>query len=75
MRFTEPVPNNPWPHGMAISVEDTPQHLTILLFIREAWGIAAGADVPPLDPVPDPGVRPTPTGNCDPAGQPTCRSH
>jgi hypothetical protein len=56
MRFTEPVPHNPWPHDMVIRVDDTPQHLTVLLFIRQAWGVAANADVPPLAPVPDIGA-------------------
>jgi hypothetical protein len=60
MRFTEPVPRNPWPHDMIIRVDDTPQHLTILLFIRQAWGIADGAAVPPLDPVPDIGASQLP---------------
>lgn len=56
MRFTQPVPHNPWPHDMVIRVDDTPQHLTVLLFIRQAWGVAANADVPPLAPVPDIGA-------------------
>jgi hypothetical protein len=60
MRFTEPVPHNPWPHDMVIHVDDTPQHLAILLFIRQAWGIADRADVPPLDPVPDIGASQLP---------------
>ena len=50
------VPENPWPHGMAIRVDDTPHHLTLLLFIRHAWEIAADADVPRLEPLPDAGT-------------------
>ena len=46
MRFLGRMADNPWPQDMVIRVEDTPQHLTILLFIRHAWGIAADADVP-----------------------------
>jgi hypothetical protein len=56
MRFTEPMPHDPWPHDMVIRVDDTPQHLTVLLFIRQAWGIAAGPDVPTLAPVPQGGA-------------------
>ena len=56
MRFTEPMPHNPWPHDMVIRVDDNPQHLTVLLFIRQAWGIAAGTDVPALSPVPEGGA-------------------
>lgn len=55
MRFVRlwgPVPYNRWPRGMAIRVDDTPHHLLILLFIRQAWGIAAAADVPALEPLP-----------------------
>ena len=47
--------SNPWPQGMAIRVDETPHQLTILLFIRHAWGIAADVDVPRLDPLPDVG--------------------
>lgn len=60
MRFTEPVANNPWPNDMVIHVDDSPQHLTVLLFVRHTWGIAAGADVPPLDPVPHAGASQLP---------------
>ncbi|WP_219816503.1 hypothetical protein [Arthrobacter sp. Y81] len=56
MRFTEPMPHNPWSQDMVIRVDDNPQHLTVLLFIRQAWGIAASADVPPLSPVPEGGA-------------------
>jgi hypothetical protein len=56
MRFTEQAPDNPWPQDMVIRVDETPHHLTILLFIRQAWGIAAEADVPRLDPLPDIGA-------------------
>jgi hypothetical protein len=40
---------------MAIRVDQTPHHLTILLFIRRAWGIAGDATVPSLEPLPDVG--------------------
>jgi hypothetical protein len=67
MRLWGPVQSTPWPAGMAISVDDTPHHLTILLFARHAWGIAADAAVPPLDPVPHPGHSLLP-GSVDKSG-------
>lgn len=60
MRYWDPVPETAWPHGMAIRVDDTPHHLTILLFIRDAWHIAADADVPGLEPLPDAGTSQLP---------------
>ncbi|CAI3803181.1 hypothetical protein NKCBBBOE_03283 [Pseudarthrobacter sp. MM222] len=66
MRLWGPMPSTAWPAGMTISVDDTPHHLTILLFARHAWGIAADADVPRLDPVPDPGSSRLP-GSADKA--------
>jgi hypothetical protein len=56
MRYWDSLPDNPWPHGMAIRVDDTPHHLTLLLFIRHAWDIAADADVPRLEPLPAAGT-------------------
>lgn len=56
MMYRDRVPDNPWPHGMAISVDDTPHHLTVLLFIRDAWKLEADADVPRLEPLPDVGT-------------------
>jgi hypothetical protein len=38
---------------MVIRVNDTPHHLTLLLFVREAWSIASDMDIPPLDPAPN----------------------
>ena len=55
MRFNGPAPDNPWPQDMAIRVDETPHHLSILLFIRHAWEVAADADVPRLSPLPDVG--------------------
>ncbi|MCU1414697.1 MAG: hypothetical protein JWN80_2037 [Microbacteriaceae bacterium] len=49
MQSSEPVPGNPWPHDMVIAVDDFPDTLMRLLWIREAWGLEwAEADVPPL---------------------------
>lgn len=36
MRSETPMPGNPWPHDMSITVEDRPQDLLELLWIREA---------------------------------------
>ncbi|MDQ6752679.1 MAG: hypothetical protein M3017_04525 [Actinomycetota bacterium] len=52
MRFSRPQPGNPWRHDMVIRV-DHPHHVHVLLFIREAWSLAADADIPALDPRPD----------------------
>ncbi|WP_157156748.1 MULTISPECIES: hypothetical protein [unclassified Diaminobutyricimonas] len=54
MRSTEPIPGNPWPRDMVISV-DNPHHLELLLFIRQAWDVGRETAVPELDPVPDVG--------------------
>ncbi|BCW68288.1 hypothetical protein NicSoilB4_30510 [Arthrobacter sp. NicSoilB4] len=59
MKYWDPVPDNPCPPGMAIRV-DTPHHLTLLLFIRDAWHIAGDADVPRLEPLPEAGISQLP---------------
>ena len=49
MRSNRPMPGNPWPHDMTITVEDDPHTLLDLLWIREAWGLEPiGDDLPPL---------------------------
>lgn len=55
MRSERPRPGNPWPHDMVIRVDDNPNNVCELLFIRSAWGIPPDAAVPPLAPHPDPG--------------------
>lgn len=48
MRSTTPIPGNPWPHDMVITVDDDPHQLVELLWVREAWGLeATGGDLPP----------------------------
>lgn len=42
-----------WPREMVIRVNEDPHHLTLLLFVRQAWSIAGDVDIPPLKPVPD----------------------
>ncbi|MBD3942662.1 hypothetical protein IF188_13245 [Microbacterium sp. NEAU-LLC] len=50
MRSTSPIPGNPWPHDMAITVEDRPHTLLELLWVREAHGlrIEGDDDLPPM---------------------------
>ena len=43
------MPGNPWPHDMLLTVEDDPQALVDLLWIRETWILKpVGDDLPPL---------------------------
>ena len=39
MRSSVPLSGNPWPHDMVITVEDDPQSLLDLLWIRGAWNL------------------------------------
>src|SRR3954452_6655568 len=55
MRSNRPLPGNPWPHDMAITVSENPNHIALLLFIRSAWGIAQDMDIPALNPAPNAG--------------------
>lgn len=49
MRSLVPIPGNPWPHDMTITVEEDSQVLLELLWIREAWNLhPIGDDLPPL---------------------------
>jgi hypothetical protein len=49
MRSLVPIPGNPWPHDMVITVEDDSHTLIDLLWIREAWNLhPVGDDLPPL---------------------------
>ena len=61
MRSDRPIPGNPWPHDMVISI-DEPYNICQLLFIRNAWGIASDVDIPMLDPFPDAGDSFLPSG-------------
>lgn len=48
MRSLVPMPDNPWPHDMVITIEDSPHALLDLLWIREAWQLdPEGDDLPP----------------------------
>lgn len=49
MRSERPIPDNPWPHDMTLTVEDRPTFLLELLWLREAHGLRPeGGDLPPL---------------------------
>ncbi|MGW8484034.1 hypothetical protein ACWGJP_12960 [Microbacterium sp. NPDC055903] len=49
MRSSAPLPGNPWPHDMSITVDESPSLLMELLWIREAHGLRPGGeDLPPL---------------------------
>ncbi|WP_349899251.1 hypothetical protein [Parafrigoribacterium soli] len=49
MRSSVPIPGNPWPHDMTITIEESSQPLLELLWVREAWGLhPVGDDLPPL---------------------------
>ncbi|WP_213816940.1 hypothetical protein [Glaciihabitans sp. dw_435] len=50
MQSLYPDPSNPWPHDMLLRIEDQNAHLTELLFVRAAWGLAPDIPVPELDP-------------------------
>lgn len=47
MRSMMPMPGNPWPHDMAISIEDHSSPIEELLWIREAYALRPEGDVPP----------------------------
>lgn len=48
MRSSGPIPGNPWPQDMVITVEDSSNALLDLLWIREAWDFRpTGDDLPP----------------------------
>lgn len=49
MWASEPIPGNPWPHDMVLTIENAPHTLYELLWIREAWDLQMSAkDLPPL---------------------------
>ncbi|GAB3610869.1 hypothetical protein GCM10027414_29950 [Humibacter ginsengiterrae] len=49
MRSTFPMPDNPWPHDMVITIEDSAHSLLDLLWVREAWQLEPeGSELPPV---------------------------
>lgn len=60
MRSVGLWPDNPWPHDMVIRIDETPNALLTLLFVRAAWELAPEADVPDLDPHPSCGASAAP---------------
>lgn len=62
MRSDRPMPGNPWPRDMTMTVEDRPTTLLELLWLREAHGLVPeGDDLPPL-------LRETPAPAASPVG-------
>ena len=59
MRSEHPIPGNPWPHDMVISV-DQPSNILELLYLRSAWGLLPDLPIPPLAAEPDPGTSSAP---------------
>lgn len=55
MRLEHPLPGDSWPHDMVIRIDDNPNNVNELLFVRSVWGIAHEADIPPLSPQPHAG--------------------
>src|SRR4051812_35700978 len=47
MRSAGPIPGNPWPHDMVITVDDDPQQLLELLWLRDRWLLASDHPDPP----------------------------
>jgi hypothetical protein len=53
MRSSEAIPGNPWPHDMALEIDDSPHALLDLLWLREACALEpTGLDLPPRLVVP-----------------------
>jgi hypothetical protein len=48
MRSITPIEGNPWPHDMTITIDDGPQQVMELLWIREAFSLHPVGDLPPL---------------------------
>lgn len=48
MRSVQPIPGNPWPHDMSITIENHANALLELLWVREAYALDPVGDVPPL---------------------------
>ncbi|WP_345761323.1 hypothetical protein [Diaminobutyricibacter sp. McL0608] len=47
MRSSVPIPGNPWPRDMRLTIENDSQTLHELLWIREAWALPLPLDDPP----------------------------
>jgi len=56
-----PIPGNPWPHEMAIHLDESPGNLVELLYIHESWHLVDDMGIPALDPIPEPGTSAAPT--------------
>ena len=48
MRSSVPIPGNPWPHDMVLTITDDDDAILELLWVREAWALQpTGVDLPP----------------------------
>ncbi|WP_150957914.1 hypothetical protein [Microbacterium testaceum] len=47
MQSAHPVPGDPWPHEMLLSIQDSPHEAFEMLWVREAYGLEVSGDVPP----------------------------
>jgi hypothetical protein len=47
MRSLEPIPGNPWPHDMVLTISNDDQSIDELLWVRAAWGLTPRGDAPP----------------------------
>ncbi|NAZ17769.1 hypothetical protein [Glutamicibacter soli] len=61
MRSTNPARGHgAWPAEMSLSMDDHAQPIRMLLFIRQAWGLAEDLALPELSPVPGTGASAMP---------------
>ena len=66
MQSSEPIPGNPWPHEMVLSIDDSPQGRHERLGVRVAGGLAGAGDALPPRLAPGP-ARLNPEGSPAPA--------
>ena len=60
MRALEPIPGDPWPHDMVLTIETVSGPLTYLLFVRTAWQLDIDT-VPALESEPNVGASDRPS--------------
>ncbi|MDR6692505.1 hypothetical protein J2X55_003450 [Microbacterium sp. 1154] len=47
MQSTHPIPGDPWPPDMILSIEGAPREAVEMLWVRDAFELEADGDVPP----------------------------
>jgi hypothetical protein len=60
VRSNTPIPGNPWPHDMVLTVDDYPNNIAELLFVRSAWGLDTATAIPELESAPEAGSASVP---------------